>query len=99
MSCSGTGLKITGRSRFESSIVRSTSHTQRSDLTASGDTTNTTVSDWAIRPPRRASQSSPAARRRKADKFEPGDQFVGKFGRIFARIGDEDLEFFARTRI
>src|ERR1700730_4236703 len=50
----------TGKSRFESSIVRSTSHTQRSDLTASGETTKTTVSDCSIRPPRRVSQSSPA---------------------------------------
>src|SRR5262245_5150107 len=52
---------ITGKSLFDSASVLSTSHTQRSELIASGDTTNTTVSDCSIRPPRRASQGSPGA--------------------------------------
>ena len=38
----------------------SISHLQRSDFTASGETTNTTVSDCSMRPPSRVSQSSPA---------------------------------------
>src|SRR6516165_8894876 len=36
---------------------------------------------------------------REATIFETSYQFVGKLGRIFARIRDEDLEFFARNRI
>ena len=34
---------------------------------------------------------------REATIFETSYQFVGKLGRIFARIGDEDLELFARA--
>ena len=95
MSASGTGLKITGSIRFDSASVLSTSQTQRSDFTASGETTNTTVSACAIRPPSRASQSSPAhvvavEERREAGKLQPRDQLVGEVA-IPARIGDEDL--------
>ena len=61
MSASGTGLKTTGISRLDSSIVLSTSHAQRSDFTASGDMTYTTVSACWIRRLRRSSQGSPGA--------------------------------------
>src|SRR5262249_49502989 len=36
---------------------------------------------------------------REAPIFETSYQFVGELGRILARIGDEDLELFARARI
>ena len=61
MSDSGAGLKITGNNRFDFVNAVSTSQAQRSDFTASGDTTNTIVSACWISPPRRASQSSPTA--------------------------------------
>jgi hypothetical protein len=59
ISVSGTDLWITGKSRFESASVLSISQSQRSDFTAWGETTNTTVSDCSISPLSRASQGSP----------------------------------------
>src|SRR5262249_38644575 len=41
----------------------------------------------------------PVEKWREATIFETSYQFVGKLGRILARIGDEDLELFARARI
>ena len=57
----GTDLWITGNSRFESASVLFISQSQRSDFTASGETTNTTVSDCSISPPSRASHGSPGS--------------------------------------
>src|SRR5262249_5073107 len=48
---------------------------------------------------RKARKVATAKPWREASIFETSYQFVGKLGRIFARIGDEDLEFFARDRI
>src|SRR6516162_714466 len=36
---------------------------------------------------------------REATIFETSYEFVGKLGRIFARIGDEDLELFGRAKV
>src|SRR5262249_51324526 len=88
---------MTGKSLFDSSIARSTSRVHSLDLTASGETTNTTVSDCAIKPPRRASQSSPAAmswRSRNGAK-PPYSRLATSSSANSAeslRIRDEDLE-------
>ena len=60
-SASSTGVPWTGISRLPNSAARSTSHAQRSDLTAAGERMKTTVSAPRISGPSRASQSSAAA--------------------------------------
>jgi hypothetical protein len=83
ISASGTGLKITGSRRFDSSTVLSTSQLQRSDLIASGETTNTTVSAScqaakAFLPLLTGSDIVAVEKWREARKLKTGNQLLSK---------------------